>query len=188
MYICRVRLNPALLHTGKNSPAPCHLVPACNATAAPLVMQLECAHPRCTCTASPHARLHGKRLRAQLPERWPESAHMCDGQVDGPVCPPDVRVRCACPHVRGQMFVPGVRARCSCPHVRWPDVRTWCSCPVCAARCDFFLSGNHLFFKKYFCLSARCAVLLEKNLALFDFLLLTYAVNRPYFVFDICRQ
>ena len=145
-------------------------MPACNATAAPLVMQLECSHPRCTCTASPHARLHGKRLRAQLPERWPESAHMCDGQVDGPVCVPDVR------------------ARCSCPHVRWPDVRTWCSCPVCAARCDFFLSGNHLFFKKYFCLSARCAVLLEKNLALFDFLLLTYAANRPYFVFDICRQ
>lgn len=158
-------------------------MPACNATAAPLVMQLECSHPRCTCTASPHARLHGKRLRAQLPERWPESAHMCDGQVDGPVCScpmfvPGVRARCACSVCDGQMFVPDVRARCTCP-VYVPGVR---------GQVRFFLSGNHLFFKKYFCLSARCAVLLEKNLALFDFLLLTYAANRPYFVFDICRQ
>ena len=134
MYICRVRLNPALLHTGKNSPAPCHLVPACNATAAPLVMQLECAHPRCTCTASPHARLHGKRLRAQLPERWPESAHMCDGQVDGPVCPcpmfvPDVRVRCAMARCSCPMFVPTcAMARCSCL-VFVPGVRARCARP-----------------------------------------------------------
>ena len=184
MYIRHVRLNPALPHTGKNSPAPCHLVPACNATAAPLVMQLECAHPRCTCTASPHARLHGKRLRAQLPEHWPERP-TCAMVRWMARC---VRARCSCPMCVFGVRWPDVRARCSCPHVRWPDVRTWCSCPVCAARCDFFLSGNHLFFKRYFCLSARCVVLLEKNLALFDFLLLTYATNRPYFVFDICRQ
>ena len=118
---------------------------------------------------------------------------MCDGQVDGPVCScpmfvPGVRARCACSVCDGQMFVPDVRAHMCDGQMFVPGVRARCSCPVCAARCDFFLSGNHLFFKRYFCLSARCVVLLEKNLALFDFLLLTYAANRPYFVFDICRQ
>ena len=151
MYICRVRLNPALLHTGKNSPAPCHLVPACNATAAPLVMQLECSHPRCTCTASPHARLHGKRLRAQLPERWPESAHMCDGQVDGPVCScpmfvPGVRARCACSVCDGQMFVPDVRAHMCDGQMFVPGVRARCARPGAI----FFFQATICFLRNIF--------------------------------------
>ena len=147
MYICRVRLNPALLHTGKNSPAPCHLVPACNATAAPLVMQLECAHPRCTCTASPHApawpaRMHaftgnacahncqsvGLRVPTCAMVRWMARcvrqmcvfdvrAHMCAVRCSCPVFVPDVRVRCA-------------MARCSCPMF----------VPTCAmARCSYLV-------------------------------------------------
>ena len=142
MYICRVRLNPALLHTGKNSPAPCHLVPACNATAAPLVMQLECSHPRCTCTASPHARLHGKRLRAQLPEHWPERP-TCAMVRWMARC---VRARCACSVCDGQMFVPDVRAHMCDGQMFVPGVRARCARPGAI----FFFQATICFLRNIF--------------------------------------
>ncbi|SCM72486.1 hypothetical protein KL86DES1_20647 [uncultured Desulfovibrio sp.] len=65
-------------------------------------------------------------------------------------------------------------------------VERWQACD--APRYDIFLPDNRLFLKNIFAFQLRCAALLAKSFEVFDFLLLTYATNKPYFVFDICRQ
>jgi len=146
MYIRHVRLNPALPHTGKNSPAPCLKRPPSetlrrNDRDAPC--RHICAPQLCPLGPAPSQRpSHVCLQRDCCPTGhavWMRPSPMHLHSQPACACIASPRARIHGKRLRTQLQSVGLRvptcarvrwmARCSCPHVRGPGVRAYMFVP-----------------------------------------------------------